>query len=86
VPDNVSAYQVLEKFKESKIHCCYIVDEYGSLLGMITLNDILEAIVGDIPEQHTDDYEIIDRRTGHFLLTLKFLSIIFFRVLIRPTG
>ena len=68
VPDNVSAYQVLEKFKESKIHCCYIVDEYGSLLGMITLNDILEAIVGDIPEQHTDDYEIIDRQDGSFLV------------------
>ena len=68
VPDNVSAYQVLEKFKESKIHCCYIVDEYGSLLGMITLNDILEAIVGDIPEQHTDDYAIIERQDGSYLV------------------
>ena len=68
VPDNVSAYQVLEKFKESKIHCCYIVDEYGSLLGMITLNDILEAIVGDIPEQHFDDYAILDRGDGTYLV------------------
>ena len=68
VPDNVSAYQVLEKFKESKIHCCYIVDEYGSLLGMITLNDILEAIVGDIPEQHIDDYAIVDRGNGSYLV------------------
>jgi putative hemolysin len=68
VPDNVSAYQVLEKFKESKIHSCYIVDEYGSLLGMITLNDILEAIVGDIPEQHVDDYNITARGDGSFLV------------------
>ena len=68
VPENVSAYQVLEKFKESKIHCCYIVDEYGSLMGMITLNDILEAIVGDIPEQHIDDYEIIKRDDGTYLV------------------
>lgn len=68
VPENVSAYQVLEKFKESKIHCCYIVDEYGSLMGMITLNDILEAIVGDIPEQHIDDYEIIRRDDGTYLV------------------
>jgi putative hemolysin len=68
VPENVSAYQVLEKFKESKIHCCYIVDEYGSLMGMITLNDILEAIVGDIPEQHIDDYEIVKRDDGTFLV------------------
>src|SRR2546421_2527196 len=68
VPENVSAYQVLEKFKESKIHCCYIVDEYGSLMGMITLNDILEAIVGDIPEQHVDDYAIIERGDGSYLV------------------
>lgn len=68
VPENVSAYQVLEKFKESKIHCCYIVDEYGSMLGMITLNDILEAIVGDIPEQHTEDYGIYKRDDGSFLI------------------
>ena len=68
VPDNVSAYMVLEKFKESKIHCCYIVDEYGSVKGMITLNDILEAIVGDIPEQHTDDYGIVKREDGSFLV------------------
>jgi putative hemolysin len=68
VPDNVSAYQVLEKFKESKIHCCYIVDEYGSIKGMITLNDILEAIVGDIPEQHEEDYGIVKRDDGSFLV------------------
>ena len=44
VPENNTAYQVLEKFKETKTHSCCIVDEYGSLLGMITLNDILEAL------------------------------------------
>ena len=48
VPENNSAYQVLEKYKQSKIHSCFIIDEYGSLLGMITLNDILEAIIGDL--------------------------------------
>ncbi len=50
VPENNSAYQVLESFKQSKIHHCFIVNEYGSIEGLITLNDILEAIVGDIPE------------------------------------
>ncbi|HYF31140.1 MAG TPA: hemolysin family protein [Chitinophagaceae bacterium] len=68
LPENVSAYKVLEKFKESKIHCCYIVDEYGSVKGMITLNDILEGIVGDIPEQHVEDYGIIKRDDGSFLV------------------
>lgn len=68
VPENNSAYQVLEKFKASKIHCCFIVDEYGSVQGMITLNDILEAIIGDIPEQHIEDYDIVEREDGSFLV------------------
>ncbi len=68
VPENNTAYQVLEKYKQSKIHTCFIIDEYGSLLGMITLNDILEAIIGDIPEQHIDDYEIVEREDGSYLV------------------
>jgi putative hemolysin len=68
VPDNNTAYQVLEKFKETKIHCCFIVDEYGSMQGMITLNDILEAIVGDMPQQDQDDYEIVERANGTYLV------------------
>lgn len=68
VPENNSAYQVLEKFKESKVHCCFIVDEYGSLQGMITLNDILEAIVGDIPQPDFLDYAITEREDGSYLV------------------
>ncbi len=68
VPENNSPYQVLEKFKESKIHTCFIVDEYGSVLGMITINDILEAIVGEMPQPDVADYEIILRDDGSYLV------------------
>jgi putative hemolysin len=68
VPENNSAYLVLEKFKQTKIHCCFIVDEYGSLLGLITLNDILEAIVGDMPQPDIADYEVHEREDGSFLV------------------
>lgn len=69
VPENNSAYQVLEKFRESKIHSCFIVDEYGSIQGMITLNDILHAIIGDVPQpDDTLDYEINKRDDGTFLI------------------
>lgn len=68
VPENNTAYQLLERFKQTKVHSCFIVDEYGTLLGMITLNDILEAIVGDIPQTGQDDYEIIERKDGSFLV------------------
>jgi len=68
VPENNSAYQVLERFKQSKIHHCFIVNEYGSIEGLITLNDILEAIVGDIPQEEDHDYEILKRADGTFLI------------------
>jgi putative hemolysin len=68
VPENNTAYMVLEKFKQSKIHCCFIVDEYGSLLGLITLNDILEAIVGEITQPDVQDYEIRKREDGSYLV------------------
>lgn len=68
VPENNTAYQVLEKFKQTKIHQCFIVDEYGSVQGLMTLNDILEAIVGDIPQEEDEDYEIIERADGSFLV------------------
>ena len=68
VPENNSPYQVLEKFKTSQIHSAFIVDEYGSILGLLTLNDILEAIVGDIPQTDVADYEITEREDGSFLV------------------
>ena len=68
VPENNTAYQVLERFKQTKIHHCFIVDEYGTVLGMITLNDILEAIVGDIPQQEDVAFEIVMRENGSFLV------------------
>lgn len=68
VPENNTAFRVMEKFKESQLHSCFIVDEYGSVLGMITLNDILEAIIGDMPEEDQDDYEIIRRDDDSFLV------------------
>jgi putative hemolysin len=68
VPENITAYQVLEKFKETKIHHCFIVNEYGSIEGLITLNDILEAIVGDIPQPDEESYEITERADGSLLI------------------
>lgn len=68
VPENITAYTLLEKFKEKKLHACFIVDEYGSVQGMVTLNDILEAIVGDMPQHDLQDYEIVKREDGSYLV------------------
>lgn len=68
VPENNTPYQLLEKIKTTKIHSCFIVNEYGTLEGMITLNDILEAIVGDVPQSGQEEYEITERADGTYLV------------------
>ena len=68
VPENNTAYQLLEKFKSSKIHSCFIVNEYGTLEGMITLNDVLEAIIGEVPQSGQEEYGIVERNDGSYLV------------------
>lgn len=68
VPENNTAYQLLEKFKDTQIHSCFIVNEYGTLEGMLTLNDILGAIVGDVPQTGQEEYGIVERADGTFLV------------------
>ena len=68
VPENNTAYQVLEKFKATKIHHSFIVNEYGSIEGLITLNDILEAIVGDMSQPDEEAYEMTERADGSYLI------------------
>jgi putative hemolysin len=48
LPENMKAYKALSKFQESRLHFAVIVDEYGSVQGVITLNDLLDALVGNI--------------------------------------
>lgn len=69
VPENNSVFQVMELFKQKGIHVCFVVDEYGSMQGMITLKDIFEAIVGDMPDLDDDeDVHIVKREDGSFWL------------------
>jgi putative hemolysin len=49
VPESMAALKVLELFKQSGTHIALVVDEYGGIQGLVTPNDILEAIVGDLP-------------------------------------
>ena len=51
VPENMDAHRVLEKLKKTKKHFCIVVNEYGSFEGIITVHDIMENIIGDIPEE-----------------------------------
>ncbi len=69
VPESTHALKVLELFKQSGIHISLVVDEYGSVQGLVTLNDILEEIVGDIPSvEELEQPLAVQREDGSWLL------------------
>lgn len=68
IPENNKAYQALEKFKERRVHFGIIVDEYGAMLGIATLNDIMDVLVGDLSETDEFNYDIVEREDGSFLV------------------
>ncbi|MGK6353213.1 hemolysin family protein [Parapedobacter sp. DT-150] len=69
VHENSSAYSILNKFKDSKIHQAVVLDEYGSLQGIVTINDILSSLVGDISDGDTAERpEMVTREDGSMLI------------------
>ena len=68
--ESVSVYDALETFKENKIHYALIIDEFGMVEGMVTMNDILESLVGNSSEFETEDDEdeFMERADGTFLI------------------
>ncbi len=69
VPESMPALKVLERFKITGIHLAIVVDEYGSVRGIVTLTDILEALVGDIPHiEELQEPHIMRREDGTWLV------------------
>ncbi len=66
--EHTSAYKALENFKKSKVHYAFVTDEYGVFQGIITLNDILEALVGDASDFDDDEYKLISNDDGSWLV------------------
>ncbi len=55
------AYKLLEKFKSEGIHYGVVVDEYGSTQGFVTMDDVVDAIIGDVTENNQNEYKITPR-------------------------
>ncbi len=72
VNENLTAYEVLKMFKTEKNFQAIVVDEFGQMDGMITLNDLLEALVGDASEFYSAEFEFNQREDGSWLVDGQF--------------
>jgi putative hemolysin len=69
VAESARALTVIEQFKQTGIHIALVTDEYGGIEGLVTLNDLMEAIVGDMPSvEDQEDPLIVQREDGSWLL------------------
>jgi putative hemolysin len=61
-------FRVLERFKSAPVRLATIVDEYGSLEGIVTQTDLLEAFAGELPDLETEEPDVIEREDGSLLI------------------
>lgn len=68
VPETTTALELLELFKKASSHVALVIDEFGGITGLVTMNDVLEAIVGDLPTAGVVDHSVVVRDDGSMLL------------------
>lgn len=68
VPETLTGMELLEHFKQTGTHLVFIVDEYGEVQGIVTLQDVLEAITGEFKPPCAEDSWAVVRRDGSWLL------------------
>jgi putative hemolysin len=75
VPEGMPVFEVMERFKETRSNFALVIDEYGGLQGLVTINDISVAIVGDIPLTDEEAIpEIVQRADGSWLVDGRLLT------------
>ena len=72
VPETKKADSLLEEFKQDRSHLAVVIDEYGEICGLITIEDILEELVGEIEDEHDiEEQEIIEVSTNKYNVDAK---------------
>ena len=81
VPETQMIDDLLNEFQLNKVHLALVVDEYGGTSGLITLEDILEEIVGDISDEYDTDEQLFTKIDNHtFIFEAKILLNDFFKI------
>lgn len=68
VPESLTGMKLLEQFRESGLQMVFVVDEYGEVLGLVTLQDVLQALAGEFKPRHPEDVWAVQREDGSWLL------------------
>ncbi|MGH6802555.1 MAG: hemolysin family protein, partial [Methyloceanibacter sp.] len=68
VHETASIFRVLDQFKKAPVRLAIVIDEYGSLDGIVTQTDLLEFLAGDLPETENEEPDIIERDDGSLLI------------------
>ena len=68
VNENSFCYPLLERLQNSHSHLAIMIDEYGTTAGVVTINDIMDELIGESPENEAEDYEIILREDGSWII------------------
>ncbi|WP_294209863.1 hemolysin family protein [uncultured Chryseobacterium sp.] len=68
ISENSFVYPLMESFQKNKAHLAIVIDEYGTTKGIVTLNDILDDLVGNIPDGSDDEPDIIARNEDSWLI------------------
>ncbi|MBA0803897.1 hypothetical protein Gohar_014059, partial [Gossypium harknessii] len=67
VPDSMSVWNLLREFRIRKVHMAVVLNEYGGTVGIVTLEDVVEEIVGEIFDEN-DSKEEIQKKTGYIVM------------------
>ena len=68
VPENLTGLELLQNFRSSGVQLMFVVDEYGDVLGIVTLRDLLEAITGEMHARDAEDQWAVLREDGSWLI------------------
>lgn len=74
IPESKQLNDLLKEFRRNRNHMAVVLDEYGGVSGLITIEDVLEQIVGDIDDEHDDDEEIDIREHGEGRYSVRALT------------
>jgi len=84
--ENTDAFLVLESFKKAGSHYGFVIDEYGTISGIVTMDDVLDALVGDVSENTDEEQEIVKRNDNSWLVDGQFSAFEFVKLFDMDLG